>query len=74
MPLNKKTCPNECPGYDTKQSEDEVPVMPWEMRSNPLLPSLTGPLWLGVVAPDKGPIYRSNRTKPWFLEFTFLKI
>ena len=34
----------------------------WEMRSTPLLPSLPGPLWPGVVAPDKGPIYGLNRT------------
>ena len=29
-----------CSGYDTKQSDDEVPVMLelWEMWSNPLLP------------------------------------
>ena len=39
------------------------------MRSTPLLPSLPNPLWPGVVAPDKGPIYGLNRTKPWF-EFT----
>ena len=25
----------------------------WEMLSTPSLPSLPGPLWLGVVAPDK---------------------
>ena len=25
----------------------------WEMRSTPLLPSLSGPLWPGVVAPDR---------------------
>ena len=33
---------NECPGYDTKQSDGEVPVMLelWKMRSAPLLPSL----------------------------------
>ena len=24
-----KTTPNECPGYDTKQSDSEVPVMEW---------------------------------------------
>ena len=35
----------------------------WEMWSTPLLPSLPGPLWPGAVAPDKGPIYGSNRTK-----------
>ena len=41
------------------------------MRSTPLLPSLPVPLWPGVVAPDKGPIYWLNRTKPWF-DFTVL--
>ena len=25
----------------------------WGMRSTPSLPSLPGPLWLGVVAPDR---------------------
>ena len=46
---------NECPGYDTKQSDDEVPVMQglWGMQSTPSLPSLPGPLWPGVVAPDR---------------------
>ena len=29
----------------------------WGMRSTPLLLLHPGPLWLGVVAPDKGPIY-----------------
>ena len=37
--------PNECLGYDTKQSDGEVPVMP--------LPLLPGPLWPGVLAPDR---------------------
>ena len=56
--------PNECPGYDTKQSDGEVPAVLelWGMGSSPSLPSLPGPLWPGVVAPDKGPIYRLNRT------------
>ena len=46
---------NECPGYDTKQSDGEVPVMlrPWGIRSTPSLPLLRGPLWPGVVAPDR---------------------
>ena len=41
-------------GYDTKQSDGEVPVMLelWGMRSTPSLPSLQGPLWPGVVTPD----------------------
>ena len=34
----------------------------WGMRCTPSLPSLPGPLWPGVVAPDKGPIYGLNRT------------
>ena len=44
---------NECSGYDTKQSDGEVPVMLelWGMWSTPLL--LPGPLWLGMVAPDR---------------------
>ena len=64
--------PNECRGYDTKQSDGKVPVMLelWGMWSTPLLPSLTGPLWPGVVAPDKGPIYGLNRTKLCFLHYT----
>ena len=47
--------PNERPGYDIKQSDDEALVMPelWGMRSNSSLPSLSVPLWLGVVAPDR---------------------
>ena len=47
--------PNECPGYDTKQSDGEVPAMLelWGMRSTSSLPSLPGPLWPGVVAPDR---------------------
>ena len=50
-----KTPPSiERPGYDTKQSDGEVPVMLelWGMWSTPSLPSLPGPLWPGVVAPD----------------------
>ena len=60
-----KTTPNECPGYDSKQSDGEVPVMlgPWGLGSTPSLSLLSGPLWPGVVAPDKGPIYGLNRTK-----------
>ena len=42
------------------------------MRSPPLLSSLAGPLWPGVVAPDKGSIYGLNRTKLSFREFMFI--
>ena len=46
--------PNECPDYDTKQSDGEVPVMLelWGMQSTPLLPLLPGPLLPRMVAPD----------------------
>ena len=61
--------PNECPGYDTKQSDGEVPVTLelLGMWHTPILPP--GPLWRGVVEPDKGPSYGSHWTKPWFREF-----
>ena len=44
-----KTSPNECPGYNTKQSDGEVPGMLelWELWSTPSLPFLPGPLWPG---------------------------
>ena len=47
--------PNECPGYVTKQSDCEAPVMLelWGIWSIPLLPPPPGPLCPGVVAPDK---------------------
>ena len=46
--------PIECPRYDSKQSDCEVPVMLelWGMQSIPLLSLLQGPLWSVVVAPD----------------------
>ena len=40
---------NKCPGYDTKQSDGEVPVM-LEFGELPLIP---GSLWPGVEAPDR---------------------
>ena len=47
--------PNECPGYDTKQSDGEVPAVLElrGMRSTHSWPSLPGSLWPGVVAPDR---------------------
>ena len=47
--------PNECPGYDIKQSDGEAPVMLllWGMRSTPSLPSFPGLLWPGVVVSDR---------------------
>ena len=37
---------DEIPGYDTKQSDGDVPVILglWRMQSNPSLPLLPGPL------------------------------
>ena len=42
---------NECPGYETKQTDGEVPVMLglWGMWSTPWLPLLPCPLWPGVA-------------------------
>ena len=49
-----KDSPNDCPGYNTKQFEIQGPVMLefGGTRSTPLLPSLPGSLWPGVVTPD----------------------
>ena len=47
--------PKDYPGYDTKQSDDKFPVMLeiWAIRCTHSLPSLTGPLYPGVVALDR---------------------
>ena len=47
--------PNECLRYDSKQSDGEVPVMHelWGIQGTPSLTSLTGPLYPGVVVPDR---------------------
>ena len=53
---------NECPGNDFKQSDGEAPVMQELLGiSTPSLPSLPGPLRPGVLAPDKGTVFGSNR-------------
>ena len=50
-----KTLPSKCPGYDTKQSDGETPVMLelWKTRSTPSLPSLPAPVSPGVVISDR---------------------
>ena len=56
VPLKSgKILPNECPRYDTKQSDGDAPVMLeiWGVWSTPLLPSLPGRLWPGVVARER---------------------
>ena len=67
---------NESPGYDTKQSDGEAPVLEfWKMWSIPSLLLLPDPLWLRVVVPDRVIGQGSNRTvwpcKPcankWFM-------
>ena len=47
--------PNECPGYDTKQSDGEALVMLdlWRTQSVPSFPSLPSLHWPGVVEPNK---------------------
>ena len=47
--------PSECLGYDAKQSDGEALVM-LELRRMPStlsLPLLLGPLWPGMVVPDR---------------------
>ena len=55
MSTKRGNPPNECPGYDIKQSDGEFPVILelWGMRSTPSLPLLPGPLRPGVLAPDR---------------------
>ena len=50
-----KDFPNECPVYDTKQSDGEAPVMLelWGMRSTPSFPSFPGLLCPRVIATDR---------------------
>ena len=47
--------PNECPRYDAKQSDGEVPVVLelWGILSTPSLPLFPGPLWPGMVTRDR---------------------
>ena len=46
---------NECPWYDTKQSDGEVPEIQelWGMRSTLSLPWLSGLLWPRMVETDR---------------------
>ena len=45
---------NDCPGYDTKQSNGEAPVILQlqRMQRTPFLTLLPGLIWPGVAAPD----------------------
>ena len=51
----KTGTPHESPGYDTKRSDGVVSVILelWKMQSTPSLPLLPGPLWSGMVVPDR---------------------
>ena len=52
--------PNECSGHDIKKSDDEPPALKiLRMQSTSSLLLTPGPLWPGVVAPDRF-IYGSN--------------
>ena len=46
---------DECPVYDKKLFDGEVPVMLelWGIQSTLTLPSLPAPVWPGVVAPER---------------------
>ena len=43
------TLSNERPRYDTKQFDGEL----WGIQTTSSLPSLSGPLWPGVIASDR---------------------
>ena len=55
FPEWKDPPPNECPEYDTKQSDGAIPVMleHWGMQSTPSLPLFPGPFRFGMVALDR---------------------
>ena len=64
--------PNKCPVYDIKLSDGEAPVLEiWGMSSIPSLPLLSGPLWPGVVAPDRvlsmGQIEQTMCANKWLM-------
>ena len=48
---------NECPRYDTKQSDDTIPIRLelWEMQSTISFSSFPGSLWLGVLTHKRVP-------------------
>ena len=47
--LQRGKTPPMCPEFDTKHSDGKTSVM----LSTPLLPSLSGPLWSGVLASNR---------------------
>ena len=50
--LCRKVRPNKCPGYDTKPSDVEAPLLElWEIWNTSSLPLIQGPLWPEVVVP-----------------------
>ena len=55
---------NKCSGYNTKQFDGQVQVILelWGTQSTPSLPLLPGPIWFGMVAPDRALSYGLNRT------------
>ena len=63
-----------------KQSDGEFPVMLdlWEVQSTHLLPSLPGPLWPGMVAPDRvlsmGQIELTFKLCTWTFKLTYVKL
>ena len=67
FPQPSQYTPNECPGYDTKQSDWEAPFVElWEMWSNPFIVIAPKSTLARNSSTDQGPIYNSNRTD-WYL-------
>ena len=67
---------DECPGYDTKQSDVDAPVMLefWRMWSTPSYPSLPGPIWPGSLAPDRVLSRDQIELKCYYAKLTCLKL
>ena len=62
---------NECPGYNTKQSDSEAPVMQelLRMRITPSLQSLSCPLWPWLGAP--GRVLSFGRIEPFDIQIEY---
>ena len=71
-----KSTTNECPDYDTKQSDGEVSVMLafWGIQSTPLLPLLPGSLWPRVVAPERVLYKNQMEVNCNFAKLNYLKL
>ena len=69
--------PQQVPSwYDIKQSDGKASIILklWGMWSNPWLPSLPGPLWLGVVVPERVQSIGQIELKCHYVKLIFFKL